>query len=160
MKGYITGWVRRKEREQAQIEDFSFDSHIQEAMHWRTKEEADADRVMFENWGIQIPSAEGGVHTCKTFVVEERALGEFVICCDAPFVHVDTGTARVPESRTGYKSALSSFNPVAIKSEQTEVNAPEHITWGTVTCGACGEQFVLVPSPLYGFVGAGLKNTT
>jgi hypothetical protein len=44
---------------------------------------------------------------------------------------------------------LHSLNPVAIKEGQTEVNAPEHETWGKVTCGQCGEVFLVGPNCNY-----------
>lgn len=39
--------------------------------------------------------------------------------------------------------------PVAIKMGQNEVHAPDHETWGTVTCD-CGDQFLIGPSRIYG----------
>jgi hypothetical protein len=44
-----------------------------------------------------------------------------------------------------YKQHFSGLNPVAIKVGQIEIKAPEHETWGTITCGQCGEQFLIGP---------------
>lgn len=44
---------------------------------------------------------------------------------------------------------LHSLNPVAIKEGQTEVSAPEHETWGEVTCSQCGEVFCVGPNRDY-----------
>jgi hypothetical protein len=47
------------------------------------------------------------------------------------------------------KEQLRSLNPVAIKAGQKEVNAPEHETWGTVSCDQCGEKFYVGPNRIY-----------
>lgn len=49
-----------------------------------------------------------------------------------------------------YKESLHSLNPVAVKAGQTEVNAPGHALWGTVTCGICGEKFNIGPNEIHG----------
>ncbi len=48
-----------------------------------------------------------------------------------------------------YKNRLESLNPVAVKLGQTEVHAPEHDTWGVLTCNTCGEKFALGPNRIY-----------
>lgn len=40
--------------------------------------------------------------------------------------------------------------PVAIKMGQSEVHAPAHETWGTVTCDECDEQFLIGPNRIFG----------
>ena len=47
-------------------------------------------------------------------------------------------------------NSLVSFNPVAVKLRQPFVNAPEHETWGTVTCDECDEQFGIGYNRVYG----------
>jgi hypothetical protein len=37
-------------------------------------------------WRVKIPTATGHKHTCTDFKVEERATGQFVLFCEAPFV--------------------------------------------------------------------------
>jgi hypothetical protein len=49
-----------------------------------------------------------------------------------------------------YKNHLDSLNPVAIKLGQTEIHAPQHDTWGILTCDICGEKFALGPNRIYG----------
>lgn len=53
-------------------------------------------------------------------------------------------------SATKYKSEIDPLCPVAIKLGQTEVRAPGHETWETVTCPACPDKFALGPSRIYG----------
>jgi hypothetical protein len=47
------------------------------------------------------------------------------------------------------KEQFHSLNPVAIRAGQKEVNAPEHETWGIVTCDQCGEKFHIGPHRIY-----------
>ena len=49
-----------------------------------------------------------------------------------------------------YKHRLDSLNPVAVKLGQIEIHAPQHDTWGILTCDACGEKFALGPNRIYG----------
>ncbi len=49
-----------------------------------------------------------------------------------------------------YKSALHTMSPVAIKQNQKDMHAPEHDTWGVVTCDACNDQFAVGPHRIYG----------
>jgi cysteinyl-tRNA synthetase len=49
-----------------------------------------------------------------------------------------------------YMSKLTPLNPVAIRLNQKEVHAPDHETWGIVTCEDCGEKFALGPNRIYG----------
>lgn len=62
------------------------------AMHWETKEEAEAAAKLFDTRRIEIDVPGSGKHLCTCFRFEERALGEFVVFCDAPF------TLRNPKS--------------------------------------------------------------
>jgi hypothetical protein len=85
-KGYITRWkLREKPEEQGKV-DYLFDSHAENAASWETKEEAEADCIIFDHHRIVIPSAEGGTHICSGFKVEQRAEKEFVVFCEAPFI--------------------------------------------------------------------------
>jgi hypothetical protein len=85
MKGYICRWERRKEPH-SHVMDYWFDHRPEKAAFWRTKEEADADCMIFNREGITIPSSEGGSYLCNNFRSEERSPGEFVIFCEAPFI--------------------------------------------------------------------------
>ena len=49
-----------------------------------------------------------------------------------------------------YKSELNTMSPVAIKLAQKDTHAPEHDTWGVVTCDACGDRFAVGPHRMYG----------
>ena len=88
LKAYVTRWAERDEPD-GHLTDFWFDSHIENAACWLTKEDADDDAAIFETSRVIIPSADGGTHTCSGFTVEQRAPRKFVIFCMAPFV---TGT--------------------------------------------------------------------
>lgn len=48
-----------------------------------------------------------------------------------------------------YIEALTTLNPVAVRTHQTEVHAPEHSTWGILTCD-CGAKFCIGPSRIHG----------
>jgi len=52
--------------------------------------------------------------------------------------------------KSPYKTNLISLGPVAVRLNQSEVNAPEHDTWGVVTCDICKEAFALGPNRIYG----------
>jgi len=57
---------------------------------------------------------------------------------------------RIRLTTESYKEALNTFNPVAVKVRQMEVNAPSHDTWGTVTCEQCDEKFNIGPNRIHG----------
>ncbi len=84
LKGYVSRWKSR-EKPDEHIMDYWFCSRAENAAHWGTREEAENDRVLFNRHRIVIPSSQGGTYTCHDFTVEERAPGEFVISCLAPF---------------------------------------------------------------------------
>jgi cysteinyl-tRNA synthetase len=52
--------------------------------------------------------------------------------------------------RMGYGKRNSPLCPVAIRLNQTEVHAPDHDTWGIVSCDSCKDQFALGPNRIYG----------
>ena len=47
------------------------------------------------------------------------------------------------------RQVVTCLCPVAIKLCQTEVHAPDHDTWRTVTCDSCGEKFGVGPNRIY-----------
>jgi len=49
-----------------------------------------------------------------------------------------------------YKKELTTLNPVAIKTGQTEIHAPEHKTWGILNCDDCDDKFCVGPNRIYG----------
>jgi cysteinyl-tRNA synthetase len=51
--------------------------------------------------------------------------------------------------RTPYKTSLHSLDPVAIKLNQLEVHAPDHDTWGIVSCDDCKDKFGVGPNRIY-----------
>lgn len=55
------------------------------AMYWETMEEAEGAVKFFESRRIEIDAPSGGKHLCTGFEIEERAPGQFIIFCDAPF---------------------------------------------------------------------------
>jgi len=89
LKGYIVGWKVREKPEEHKI-DYWFDHRAEKAAYWPTRQEAENDCAIFDYHCIVIPSAEGGTHVCNGFKVEERAPGEFVVFCLAPFIVRDT----------------------------------------------------------------------
>jgi hypothetical protein len=56
--------------------------------------------------------------------------------------------AQLLVSRT-YRIEIAPTCPVAIKRGQTEVSAPGHETWGTVTCDSCGDNFYIGPNRFF-----------
>jgi len=49
-----------------------------------------------------------------------------------------------------YMTKLTPLGPVAIKLNQSEVHAPDHDTWGVVSCDICKEKFALGRNRIYG----------
>jgi len=62
-----------------------FSSKKDAAYSWPTEQEARDEANTLEHHDIGIITAEGQRHVCKGYQVEERALGEFIIWCEAPF---------------------------------------------------------------------------
>jgi cysteinyl-tRNA synthetase len=52
--------------------------------------------------------------------------------------------------RKSYETSIRPFCPVAIKLNQWEVHAPDHDTWGVVSCDNCKDKFALGPNRIYG----------
>ena len=52
--------------------------------------------------------------------------------------------------RREYKHALIGLNPVAVRQHQTEVYAPDHTTWSTVSCKDCTAEFAIGPNRIHG----------
>lgn len=48
-----------------------------------------------------------------------------------------------------YYSEYNGFDPVAVRSYQSEMHAPDHTDWGNVKCDSCGEEFFLGCHRLY-----------
>src|SRR5258708_3131502 len=99
VKGYIGKIGTRRDPDGfAKWIDVDFDSMKEAACHWSTKEEAENEAGMLEYHDIAITKAEGQRHVCKGYQVEQRAPGEFIIWCDAPFTLTRTGgtSAKVP----------------------------------------------------------------
>ncbi len=55
--------------------------------------------------------------------------------------------------KAGYKTSIAPLCPVAIKLNQSEVHAPDHLTWGIVTCDVCKEKFAIGPNRIFGSQG-------
>ena len=52
--------------------------------------------------------------------------------------------------RRSYKTSIRPLCPVAIKLNQWEVHAPDHDTWGVVSCDNCKDKFALGPNRIHG----------
>jgi cysteinyl-tRNA synthetase len=52
--------------------------------------------------------------------------------------------------KSGYMTRVSPLCPVAIKFDQSEVHAPDHDTWGTVSCENCEAKFAIGPNRTFG----------
>ncbi len=52
--------------------------------------------------------------------------------------------------RKSYQTSIRPNCPVAIKLNQWEVHAPDHDTWGVVSCESCKDKFALGPNRIYG----------
>jgi hypothetical protein len=86
-KGYICKISTRRDQDGfAKWIDAEFDSKKEAACYWSTKQDAENEAGMLEHHDVAITTAEGQRHVCKGYQVEERATGEFIICCEAPFV--------------------------------------------------------------------------
>jgi cysteinyl-tRNA synthetase len=49
-----------------------------------------------------------------------------------------------------YMTKITPLCPVAVKLNQSEVHAPDHATWGFVSCDRCEDKFALGPNRIYG----------
>ena len=49
-----------------------------------------------------------------------------------------------------YKSQVNTLSPVAIRLGQSQVHAPDHNTWGVVTCDTCKIEFAIGPNRIHG----------
>ena len=88
LKAYVTSTkYREKPKEESHILDVWFDSRVEKAAYYPTREEAECDcKVIFERGNIQIDTAEEWKHTLKDFRVEQYGPREFVIFCEGPFI--------------------------------------------------------------------------
>lgn len=125
--------------------DVDFTRYKEKAGYWDTEQDAQSACTILDNTRITIMTAEGKPHVCQGFQFEERAPGEYVLFCEAPFVPKDD-----PPKKTGYKFDLQAFSPVAIKADQNEVKASHHDTWGSINCTKCNQQFFFGPNRIYG----------
>src|SRR5438270_13679980 len=96
-RGYVSRWQLVTENGKPPRTDYWFNSKIENAAHWPTRQDAENDCVLF-NRGILIPSNEGGTHVCKGFKVEERTPVEYVVYCDAPFIIAESPAGQSTES--------------------------------------------------------------
>jgi hypothetical protein len=93
-KAYITGWEElgklEEERQNVDVGSYpilvEFHPDLERAASFYTREEAEEKCLTLGRFSVKIRSVEGETHICKGFKVEERAPGEFVVFCEAPFV--------------------------------------------------------------------------
>jgi transcription elongation factor Elf1 len=57
------------------------------------------------------------------------------------------------EKKKKYKTEIQTLNVVAVKKDQTDVKAPDHDNWGTVTCDSCRAEFLIGPPTLFAVAG-------
>jgi hypothetical protein len=89
-KAYLSQWKPRKRQVEKQGEehwsDFMFDHRPEKAAFWPTKQDADNDCQMLNQFNVRIVSPDGGQHLfCKNFTVEELAPDKFVVFCMLPW---------------------------------------------------------------------------
>jgi hypothetical protein len=89
-KGYINRYKSREPNHE--IVGYWFCDFAKDAAHWDTQESAAFALSLF-NRGIEIPSCDGGIYSCRDFKVEEFATDQFVIYCEAPFTYTEHGTS-------------------------------------------------------------------
>lgn len=61
--------------------------------------------------------------------------------------------ARQLLAKLRYETKITPLGVVAVREGQSEVHAPEHDNWGSVTCDVCGVRFFLGAHRIYGFRG-------
>lgn len=49
-----------------------------------------------------------------------------------------------------YKAELNAIGPIAVRIGQLNLRAPQHSTWGVVSCDVCQAQFAIGPNRHYG----------
>jgi hypothetical protein len=87
-RAYVSGYKIERPAEENHWrsgEFIGFDSHLEYASHWATREDAESHCNSL-NQGIEIPFSEGGMYILRNFKVEERTSDEFVIVCEGPFI--------------------------------------------------------------------------
>jgi hypothetical protein len=88
LKGYIMRSKERAKPEQGEV-DYWFCEESQDAANWATtREDAEIECRLLNQHRIKITSPTGEDYFCCDFKAEERAPGEFVIYCMAPFTSV------------------------------------------------------------------------
>jgi hypothetical protein len=86
LRAYLARWKRR-EKPQDHVTDYWFAFTPDKAAVWQTRQDAQNDcTAIFNQFGIDILSTNESTYLCRNFVVEERGPGEFVVCCDGPFL--------------------------------------------------------------------------
>jgi len=46
-------------------------------------------------------------------------------------------------------SEIAPLSLIAIKKGQTDISAPRHTTWDTITCPHCSEKYFIGPNRIY-----------
>ena len=95
-RGYVHRWKKR-DAPLGSRTDYWFCEFAKDAAYWDTREAVQHACDIF-NLGIEIPSAQGGIHVCRNFEVEEVSATHFVVFCEAPFV-VTNGSGKSVESQ-------------------------------------------------------------
>ncbi|HEX6502141.1 MAG TPA: hypothetical protein VF011_02765 [Terriglobales bacterium] len=101
VKGYFQN-SRDSQRDETKVEIF-LSARVNKAMHFDTWQLAQNQAAVLGNIRVSIEDAEGYEHICRDFRVEERAPGDFVVCCLAPFaLQADGEIAPRQNHLTGY----------------------------------------------------------
>lgn len=88
-KGYLARWKRR-EKPEDHVTDYWFAFSPEKAATWETRQDAENDCTIFDRFGIDILSVDGGTYLCRRFIVEELGPQSFTVCCEAPFRSVSS----------------------------------------------------------------------
>lgn len=88
-KGYFARWKRR-EKPEDHVTDYWFAFSPEKAATWETRQDAENDCTIFNRFGIDILSVDGGTYLCRRFIVEELSPQSFAVCCEAPFRSVSS----------------------------------------------------------------------
>ena len=83
VKVYI-GNLKHPEKPGEERTVYRFAPDAESACSWDTREEAERNRAIFDDDGIEVALAVGGLHICSGFRVQQRAPNEFVVFCEVP----------------------------------------------------------------------------
>lgn len=92
LKGYICNFHFEPYPNLRQV-NCDFTSDPNKAWRWETKDEAERGCAIVNGYNLEIPANYGGTYICRDFKCERLGSGEFVLCCEAPFIRKGTPVA-------------------------------------------------------------------